>query len=61
MKFIAPNGYGDILTISSFQSKEYGLGLGALLILDIIKWINVKRRGVSIEPRRMIYCFSQRT
>ena len=45
MNFILPKSTGEILMISGFQSREFGLGLGNLLTNEILSLINNKRKG----------------
>ena len=43
--FIVPKSSGDIVMISGFQSREFGLGLHKYLTPDIFNIINEKRKG----------------
>ena len=43
--FILPKGDGEILMISGFQSREFGLGLSTLLSEDVMSAVNDLRKG----------------
>ena len=42
--FLLPKGVGEILMISGYQAREFGLGLGDLLTPAVLSEINMKRK-----------------
>ena len=57
LNFILPKSSGDILMISGFQSREFGLGFGDLLSPMILSKINEKRKGckyISVDDAKLI-------
>ena len=57
LNFILPKGEGEILMVSGFQSREFGLGLGDLLTPDVLSKINENRKGkkcVSTEEVKLL-------
>ena len=47
--FIQPKGVGEILMLSGFQAREFGLGLGTLLTENKLHEINKKRCGTKYQ------------
>ena len=45
LNFILPKGEGEILMVSGFQNREFGLGLRYLLRLEVLTKINENRKG----------------
>ena len=43
--FIQPKGDGEMLMVSAFQSREFGLGLGDYLTEEVLIKINHQRKG----------------
>ena len=56
--FILPKGVGEILMISGYQAREFGLGLGKLLSPATVKEINDKRRNCEYKSKEdaMLIC-----
>ena len=42
---LVPKSVGEVMMISGYQSREFGLGLGQLLTDDVIKEVNRQRLG----------------
>ena len=47
--FIQPKGDGEILMLSGFQSREFGLGLRTLLTEDVLSAVNGLRKGTKYK------------
>ena len=47
--FLLPKGVGEIIMISGYQAREFGLGLGELLTPSVMNGINLKRKDIDYK------------
>jgi hypothetical protein len=52
---IMPKSIGDILMVSGYQAREFGLGFGDLLSPDMVSEINKRRDGTEYLSTKDVY------
>ena len=52
MSFITPKSTGEILMISGYQAREFGLGLRSLLTAEILAIVNSNRKGTKYRSEK---------